>query len=60
MKLYNFSVYAEKRNAVRREEAAARAVIEVMSHIEQPGSVIDLKCKVDDWFTLHKKVAIAS
>jgi hypothetical protein len=57
VKLYDFSVYAERRNAIRKEEAAVRAVAEVMIHIEQPGSVTELKYKVDDWFTLHRKVA---
>jgi hypothetical protein len=56
MILYDFSVYAERRDAIRKERAAVEAVMEVITHIEQPGSVIDLKHKVDGWFTLHRKV----
>ena len=58
MKLYDFSVYAERRNALRRENAAALEVVEVMSHIDDPGAVIQLKLKVDDWFTLHRNAAL--
>jgi len=57
VKLYDFSVYAERRNALRKENAAAKAVIEVMSHIEAPGAVVELKEKVDGWFTLHQEVS---
>jgi len=54
VKLYDFSVYAERRNALRKEDAARQAVIAVMSHIEQPGAVLELKHRVDGWFTLHR------
>lgn len=56
MKLYDFSVYAERRDAIRKERAATEAVLEVIANIEQPGSVIDLKHKVNGWFTLHRAV----
>ena len=56
MRLYDFSVYAARRDALRREKAAAEAVAEVVAHIEQPGSVIELKQRVDGWFTLHQEV----
>ena len=56
MRLYDFSVYAERRDAIRREKAAAESVVEVIAHIEQPGSVIELKQRVDGWFTLHQEV----
>lgn len=55
MRLYDFSVYAARRDALRKEKAAAEAVVEVIAHIEQPGSVIELKQKVDGWFTLHRE-----
>lgn len=58
MKLYDFSVYAARRDAIRKENAAALAVVEAMGHIEEPGAVIELKRKVDGWFTLHKDVAV--
>ena len=56
MKLYDFSVYAERRDAIRKEQAARSAVVEVIAHIEAPGSVVDLKQKVDGWFSLHQDV----
>lgn len=56
MKLYDFSVYAARRDAIRKEAAAVAKVVEVMEHLEQPGSVIQLKHCVDDWFTLHRNV----
>jgi hypothetical protein len=30
--------------------------VEAITHIEEPGSVIELKQKVDGWFTLHQEV----
>ncbi len=57
MKLYDFSVYAERRNAIRKEDAAAQAVIEVISHIENPGAIVELKHKVNGWFALHQEVS---
>lgn len=56
MKLYDFSVYAARRDAIRKEDAAAARVVEVMEHLKEPGSVIQLKNCVDDWFTLHRNV----
>ena len=58
MKLYDFSVYAERRNAILNEDAARAAVREAMGHIEEPGAIIQLKQKVDGWFTLHRDVAV--
>jgi hypothetical protein len=52
MKLYDFSIYAKRRN----ERKAAEAVAGVVAHIEQPGSVIELKSKVNTWFALHREV----
>lgn len=56
MRLYDFSVAFERREALRRERAAAEAVIEVIEHLQEPGSVIELKRKVDGWFSLHREV----
>ena len=56
MRLYDFSVFAERRDALQREEAAAEAVVEVIAHIEQPGAVVELKQRVNGWFTLHQEV----
>lgn len=56
MKLYDFSVYAARRDAIRKENAAVARVVELMEHIEEPDSVRQLKNCVDDWFTLHKNV----
>ena len=52
MKLYDFSVYAQR----RKERKAAEAVAGVVAHIEQPGSVVELKTKVNTWFALHREV----
>ena len=56
VKLYDFSVYAARRDAIRRESAAAARVVEVMEHLKEPGSVIQLKHCVGDWFALHQNV----
>lgn len=53
MKLYNFSEYAKRRD----ERNAAEAVAEVVAAgLDEPGAVIVLKVKVNDWFTLHHEV----
>lgn len=49
MKLYDFSLYAKRRQA-------ERAVVETVVAIEKPGSVIELKAHVTSWFNLHKEV----
>jgi hypothetical protein len=56
VRLYDFSAYAERRDAIKRENAAREAVVEVIAHIEAPGAVRDLKQKVDGWFMLHQEV----
>lgn len=58
MKLYDFSAYAARRDAIKQEQAAVLAVVEAISHIEEPGAVIDLKQKVDGWFALHREVLV--
>ena len=52
LKLYDFSYYAKRRDA----QLAARAVAEVISDINRPGSVIELKQKVNVWLNLHREV----
>jgi hypothetical protein len=52
MKLYDFSIFAER----RKERQAAAAVAEVVEHLDQPGSVIELKQRVHHWLNLHSQV----
>lgn len=54
MRLYDFSIYVEGRNAILKEELAASAVINVIERIDEPGAVVDLKQKVDKWFSLYQ------
>jgi hypothetical protein len=49
MKLYDFSLYMRKRQA-------EQAVVETVSSIQKPGSVIQLKHHVRSWLALHHKV----
>lgn len=53
MKLYDFSYYAKRRAALR----AAAAVAETVADINRPGSVIELKQKVNTWLNLHREVS---
>lgn len=52
MKLYDFSIYAQR----RKERQAAEAVASTVASINTPGAVIELKIRVNDWFTLHREV----
>jgi hypothetical protein len=52
MKLYDFSIYAQR----RKERQAAEAVASTVASINTPGAVIELKVRVNDWFTLHREV----
>jgi len=56
MKLYDFSVYAAKRDAKKRKTVAASEVSNAVCNINQPGSVTAIKEKVDEWFRLHKEI----
>lgn len=56
MRLYDFSIYARRRDLLRNHEKAALAVVETIAHIEEPGAVTELKNKVTGWFTLHQNV----
>ena len=52
MRLYDFSMYAQQ----RAERQAARAVVEAVADINRPGSIVDLKQKVNHWLNLHQEV----
>lgn len=53
MKLYDFSFYARRRD----ERKAAQAVAEVVAaDLNQPGAVVELKVKVNNWFMLHHEI----
>lgn len=52
MKLYDFSLYAERREEIQ----AARMVKEAVSHIENPGTIHFLKMSVSTWMDLHRRV----
>jgi len=52
MRLYDFSIYAER----RKERLAAQAVAEVAADLNSPGSVKTLKARVSDWLVLHQSV----
>lgn len=52
MKLYDFSIFAER----RKERDAAKAVAGVFADINNPVSVIDLKTRVSTWIDLHHEV----
>lgn len=52
MRLYDFSIYAQR----RKEMQAAQAVVGLVAEINQPGSVIELKSRVTHWFALHQQV----
>lgn len=49
MKLYNFSLYAKRRDA-------AKAVVETSVDLHKPGIVIELKQNVNTWLNLHREV----
>jgi hypothetical protein len=52
VKLYNFSIYAKRRD----ERRAAQAVADVVGHINDAGSVVELKEKMNAWLVLHREV----
>ena len=52
MKLYDFSIFSQK----RAERKAAQAVAEAVADINRPGSVVELKSRVGHWLNLHKQV----
>jgi hypothetical protein len=52
VKLYDFSIYAQR----RAERKAAQAVAEAVADINRPGSVAGIKDKVNRWLDLHREV----
>lgn len=52
MKLYDFSVYAKRRDALR----SAKQVEELVPRLNEPGMVIELKRRVDNFLVLHQEV----
>ena len=52
MKLYDFSAYAKRRD----ERRSAEQVEELLSRLGEPGIVIELKRRVDDFLNLHQEV----
>lgn len=52
MKLYDFSAYAKRRDALR----SAEQVEELVPRLNEPGSVIELKRRIDNFLVLHREV----
>lgn len=52
MKLYDFSVFAER----KKEQRAAKAVSEILADLTSPGSVIVLKNRVSKYLELHQEI----
>jgi len=53
MRLYDFSIYAER----RKLKKAAEAVANTATDLQRPGAVIQLKTEVRHWFALHQEVS---
>lgn len=52
MKLYDFSIYARRRD----ERLAAEQVEQLVPRLNEPGIVIELKLRVQGWLELHQEV----
>ena len=52
MKLYDFSAYAVR----RKEQLASQAVAEAVVDLNNPGSVVILKDRINTWLSLHREV----
>lgn len=52
MKLYDFSLYAKRREAQR----AADRIEALKEKLNEPGSIQELKQEMNDWLLLHKAV----
>lgn len=52
MRLYDFSVYAKRRDATREAEQV-RAFV---PHLNEPGAVLEFKRRVEGWLVLHQEV----
>lgn len=51
MKLFDFSIYAKRREAQRQAER----VEALKSRLNEPGAVNELKRELDGWLKLHKE-----
>lgn len=56
MKIYDFLVYRERKEALKKEEAASFDVSNAIICIQEPGAVNNLKQKVNIWYNLHQEV----
>ena len=52
MKLYDFSIYAQRRQAQR----AAERLQALKERLNEPGAVIELKRELNDWMVLHQEI----
>ena len=52
MKLYDFSIFAER----KKERCAAKAVSEVIADLNSPGAVVVLKERVSKYLVLHQEI----
>jgi hypothetical protein len=52
VKLYDFSVYAKRRDELR----SAKQIEELVPRLNEPGMVIQFKARVESWLELHKEV----
>jgi hypothetical protein len=53
VKLYDFSVYAKKREV----QLSAARVLALKERLHEPGIVLELKREVQDWLVLHQEVS---
>lgn len=54
MRLYDFSIYAQR----RKEQQAASAVSSAVDNVNSPGGITVLKARVTDWLSLHQAIAL--
>ncbi len=54
MRLYDFSIYAQR----RKEQQAASAVSSAVDNVNSPGGITVLKARVTDWLSLHQSVVL--
>lgn len=52
MKLYDFSIYAKRRD----EKILAEKISVLIPRLSEPGAVLELKTQVNSWFILHQEI----
>ena len=52
MRLYDFSIYADR----KKEQLAAAAVSNAVDNVNSPGGISILKSRVSTWMQLHHDV----